>query len=89
MSRPKIVISVFGGVVQDVLCLELDARVIVVDWDAEGADNLRAGYVVVPDKFGRQSPAIVSSRDAEPLSTMKDTPIQAALNRAEFLYGKI
>ena len=88
MPRPKVVISVYGGVVQDVFCSEPDVQVIVVDWDADGAD-LGAGYVVVPDKFGQQSPARVSSCEAEPFSAMRETPIEAALKRAEFLYAKI
>src|SRR5665213_1868596 len=88
MSRPQVVISVYGGVVQDVFCSEPDVQVIVADWDADGAD-LGAGYVVVPDKFGKQSPARVSICKTEPLSAMRETPIEAALKRAEKLYAKI
>ena len=89
MPRPKVVISVYGGVVQDVFCSEQDVQVIVVDWDADGSDSLGSGYVVVPDKFSHPSPAIVSVCKAEPLSAMNKTPIESALARAEFLYAKI
>jgi hypothetical protein len=103
MSRPTVVISVYGGGVQDVFCSEPRAAVTVVDWDAEGTDHAAVGYVSVPDKFGRESLAIVSTCEAEPLAAMKNTPIQceaeplaamkntpiqAALKRAELLFGR-
>jgi hypothetical protein len=89
MSRPTVVISVYGGVVQDVFCSEPRAVATVVDWDAEGTDSSSAGYVSVYDNFGHESPAIVSRCQAEPLSAMKNTPIKAALKRAEFLSGRL
>jgi hypothetical protein len=89
MPKPTVVISVYGGVVQDVFCSEPRATVTVVDWDTEGTDNAAVGYVSVPDKFGHESPAIVSTCEAESLAAMKSTPIEAALKRAEFLFGRV
>lgn len=85
--KSKIIISVFGGVVQDVFCSEAEADVTVVDWDATGYSEGGEGYVTVPDKFGKASPAAVSQTLAEPLRAISGTPIQLALERAGVLYG--
>lgn len=38
MSRRKVVVNIYGGVVQDVFA-DPDIEVVVVDWDVEGIDG--------------------------------------------------
>ncbi len=46
MQRPRIVISVEGGQVQDVFCSDPNAQVILVDWDPEpDPQTARNGFV--------------------------------------------
>jgi hypothetical protein len=81
-TKTTIIISVRGGVVQDVFCSAAEAEVNVVDWDVGGCGEADKRHVVVPDKFGKSSPAIVSSCIAEPMRAISGTPIQLALDRA-------
>jgi hypothetical protein len=87
MSLTKIIISVHGGVVQDVFCSAAEAEVNVVDWDVGGCGEADERHVVVPDRFGKTSAAAVSSCLAEPLRAISGTPIQLALERAGVPYG--
>lgn len=38
MSKRKVIVNIYGGVVQDVFA-EPDIEVIVVDWDVDGVDE--------------------------------------------------
>ena len=35
MEKPRIIISMFGGLVQDVFCSIPDTQVVLVDWDQD------------------------------------------------------
>jgi len=48
MSPHQIVISVSGGLVQDVFCCDPHGSLTVVDWDIEGCSPAEPGIVKVP-----------------------------------------
>ncbi len=72
---PRIVVNVSGGVVQDVYCSDLQADLVIVDWDTDGCDPTEGGIVEV----GRQV-AHVAQREAHPLDKLVGTDVGAALS---------
>ena len=53
MAKP-IIVSVYGGVVQDVFCSDAEANLTIVDWDTEGASPEQAGVVKVKTAAGQE-----------------------------------
>jgi hypothetical protein len=51
-----VVIEVSGGVVQEVYCDDPEARIVLIDWDAEGCTVDEPGIVEVIDDLGRALP---------------------------------
>ena len=84
--KTKIVISVYGGNVQDVFCSDPQAEVVVVDWDTEGCDASDDGCVAVLDNFGQRRLARICHTTAEPLAALAKTPVAAALDRAGVIH---
>ena len=70
MSKRRVVVSVLGGVVQGVFA-DQDIEVVVVDWDAEGADGESLHWAV--DSAGSAMQAICYQAPAESLDSMKGT----------------
>jgi len=53
----RVVVNVYGGVVQDVFCSDPHARAVIVDWDTEGRDPSEEGIVEVQmEDDGKASP---------------------------------
>ena len=73
----QIVLNVHGGIVQDVFCSDLKARVVVVDWDVEepGGD----GVLEVVDARGQRDLAFVQQRQADTLDDLLGTDVARAL----------
>jgi hypothetical protein len=81
-SRPKIVLNVSGGVLQDVFGSDPATAVAVVDWDTEGCDSSEDGIVEVPNGQGGTQLAVVVKHPVYPLEELAGTETEAALQAA-------
>jgi len=81
MPRPHVIISLNGGLVQDVFCSVPDVQVLVVDWDAEGACPGDPGIVDVPLHDG-PCRACVADFPVVPMSEVAGTDVEAAIEAA-------
>ncbi|MEX2213237.1 MAG: hypothetical protein WD768_03865 [Phycisphaeraceae bacterium] len=86
-DQPTIVISVHGGLVQDVFCSEPDTRVILVDWDQEGQSLGLPGIVEVQCDEMRTPAAVVEYASAG-FDALKDSEVGRALD-AGYLNGQL
>ena len=48
-ATPKVVLSISGGVLQDVFSSDPAISVVLTDWDTEGSDPSEEGVVEIPD----------------------------------------
>jgi len=79
--RPRVVLNVSGGAVQDVYCSDPDAAdIVLVDWDTDTADLDADNVVDVPGS----GIAYVTGWDAEPLEAIEGTDVGAALNLSKW-----
>jgi len=69
--KPRIVLSISGGVLQEVFASDPTTEAVLVDWDAEGAAPSDRGIVEVPDR--RTSTKLVAVREY-PVLPWKDLP---------------
>jgi hypothetical protein len=81
MAQSRVVLNVFGGVVQDVFSSDAAIEVVIVDWDTEGADLDASGLVELADGGG-VSHAFVSRPQVRPLSELARTDASAAMRKA-------
>lgn len=81
MTRPRVIVSVHGGLVQDVFCSVPDVQVLVVDWDVEGSFPGESGVVDVPLATG-PCQACVTDVAATSLDELIGTDVEAAVNAA-------
>jgi hypothetical protein len=58
MTRPQLVINLFGGVVQDVFSSVPGLQVLLVDWDAEDPFPGEPGIVEVPVANGARQACV-------------------------------
>jgi hypothetical protein len=65
-----VVIEVSGGVVQEVYCDDPEARIVLIDWDAEGCTVDEPGIVEVIDDLGRSLPVHAADFPKTPTATM-------------------
>ena len=79
--RPRVVLNVSGGAVQDVYCSDPEADIVIVDWDTEGCDPEADDLVAVAGGL-----AYVTGWDAEPLAAMKGTDVGLALVSAGWFW---
>ena len=79
MTRPRVIVSVHGGLVQDVFCSVPGVRVLIVDWDVDGSFPGEPGIVDVPLVTGRCQ-ACVTDTAAESLDGLSGTDVEAAIN---------
>ena len=77
--RPRVVLNVSGGAVQDVYCSDTEADIVLVDWDTEGCDPEADNLVAVAGGL-----AYVTGWDAEPLAAMKGTDVGLALSLSKW-----
>ena len=80
-AGPTIVVSVSGGVVQDVFCSAPDSNVLLVDWDGQENEPSAPGVVNL-DLDGRSHSALVSESQAEPLGKLLSTDVEKAIQAA-------
>ncbi|MGE3407560.1 MAG: hypothetical protein AB7I37_12145 [Pirellulales bacterium] len=82
MTRPEIVINVYGGVVQEVFCSDEGADVRIVDWDVAGIVPCRDDQIEVK-LAGSVMNAIVVRPVVQPLHMLAGTDVEAAIETAE------
>ncbi len=78
----RVVINVYGGVVQDVFCSDPDAQVTLVDWDFEGNEGIGGGVVQIRDRLGRACLAGVSEFQAMPMDRVGGTQVEKAITES-------
>jgi hypothetical protein len=81
MKKSQIVISVYGGVVQDVFSAIADVAIVLVDWDIEESDPADRGIVRLTWD-GRDCLVHVSQFAAEPIESMAGTDVGNAIRVA-------
>lgn len=81
MTRPRVIVSVHGGLVQDVFCSVPGVRVLVVDWDVDGSFPGEPGIVDVQLATG-PSQACVTDVAATSADELAGTDVEAAINAA-------
>src|SRR5690606_33152355 len=86
-NQPTIVISIHGGIMQDVFCSQSDTRVILVDWDQEG-QNLGLPGIIEVQCDGKPVIASVVEYGSASFDAMKDTDLARALEAAH-LQGQL
>ena len=79
MDKPRIIISMFGGLVQDVFCSIPDTQVVLVDWDQDPdppfvRDDLARGH---------NCSALVGAFDARSIEDLAATDEEAAIHDAQ------
>jgi hypothetical protein len=78
MTQPQIVISILGGIVQDVYCSGALEDLVVVDWDVEQRDE-----GVVEAQYGRQTlRARVTHPIIWPLNQLAGSDVEAVIEAA-------
>lgn len=80
MNPLRIIISVYGGVVQDVFCSVADAQVVLVDWDQDSDPPFPRPDLV----HGRQDcTARVGAFEARSMDNLTNTDDEAAIQQAQ------
>ena len=80
MNPPLIILSVFGGLVQDIFCSIPDAQVVLVDWDQD-PDPVFPRDELVHGNGG--CTALVGSFDARSIDDLANTDEEAAILEAQ------
>jgi hypothetical protein len=81
-SVTRIVLSIFGGVLEKVFCDAPHAKTVLVDWDTEGSDLAEEGMVEIPAPQGHTQWAAVIEYPVAPLEELTKTETLAALKAA-------
>ena len=84
MPPISLVLSIHGGLVQDVFASDPDVSITLVDWDVEGADADHPHVVEITDDFGHTLRAYVAPVAVQPCSDLVGTDVGAAVEAAEF-----
>jgi len=79
----RVVVNVYGGVVQDVFCSDPHARAAIVDWGTESRDPCENGIVEVQTEDGGKLLAYVADYPTQPWKNLPDTDIEKALVAAK------
>lgn len=79
MVSPCVIVSVYGGLVQDVFCSMPEARVVVVDWDQDPDPAFERVDLV----RGRGCSALVGAFGARPLGELAESDAEAAILEAQ------
>lgn len=77
MQKPRIIISVYGGLVQDVFCSVRDAQVVLVDWDQDAEAATEESVA----KSGPIAP-LVGAFAVRPIDDLVDTEEHAVIRDA-------
>ena len=81
-SKPRIVLNIFGGTLQEVFSSDPDATVILCDWDCDGSDSVEDGVVAVTDGHGGKRPAHVTECQISPFEDIEGTEVGVAVKAA-------
>lgn len=79
MSKTKVVINLYGGLVQEVFCSDQDADIVVVDWDTETCPEADPDITRITTENGLELGAIVREFDAAPIKLLAGTDCDAAI----------
>lgn len=83
MHRPIVVLSIYGGMLQDVFSSDPTVRAVLVDWDSEGRAADEPHVVEISDSLGRASLAYVAEYSASPLERLSGD-VAEALKASDF-----
>ena len=86
-QKPTVIISVHGGLVQDVFCSEPCTRVVLVDWDQEGECVGQPGVIEIESDSRRHAVAVIEYETAK-LADLPGTDVEKALIAAH-LHGQL
>lgn len=78
MPRPRVILNVYGGAVQDVFASE-DVEILLVDWDTEGREPSDPGMVEISQRGGRVRLAYVAELLVHALDELPGTDVERAL----------
>jgi hypothetical protein len=82
VPKPEIILSIHGGVLQDVYASDPDIDIILVDWDVAGSVPDEEGLIhAVHNK--RLIKAFVSRPNPFPLHDLAGSEIETLINAAE------
>ena len=84
-SKPKVVLNISGGVLQDVFSSDPTVAVAIVDWDTEGSDPLEDGIVEILDGRGGTQLANVAECPVLPLTDLAGTETEAAEKQRDWI----
>ncbi|REJ65659.1 MAG: hypothetical protein DWQ31_17110 [Planctomycetota bacterium] len=76
---PRVVLNIYGGLVQDVFCSDPDTDVVVVDWDTEGCNPIDEGFYDVQCDDGRMHVVQVTEKGTYPIRSIGGTDCESAL----------
>ena len=82
LPKPKIVLNISGGVLQDVFGSDPATEVILVDWDCEGCSPSDTGIVEIPDGLGGTRLAVVADYPVRPLTDLMGRDVDTAIAAA-------
>jgi hypothetical protein len=83
-SPPRVVLDLFGGVLQDVFASDPAIAVTLVDWDQQGSSPSEPGIVELPDPRGGTRLAAVMDLPVFSLERLIGTDVEAALKAAGY-----
>ena len=86
MTKPRVLLSIYGGLIQDVFSTDPTIELIVVDWDTEDSDTELDELVEITDAQGKSNRAFVGLQPIRPFDELAGTDTQAALARAGLTY---
>ena len=78
----RIVVSICGGVIQDVYCSDDNAQTVIVDWDNEDCESSASGIVEVQVEGVGKTLVYVADYLTQPLKNLLDTDVERALRAA-------
>jgi len=87
MPKPRVVITMNGGLIQDAYSTNPDVELIVVDLDTEDCDPKVIELVEVADAQGGSNCAFVGVQTLRPFEELSGTDTQAALAKAGLTHG--
>lgn len=79
---PKVVLTIYGGLLQDVFSSDPAITVIRLDWDTEGCCPSDDGIVEIPDGRGDTQLISVAEFDVSPLEELAGTDTETAIKAA-------
>ncbi|HVX09953.1 MAG TPA: hypothetical protein VHC22_02010 [Pirellulales bacterium] len=86
MAKPRIVINIYGGSIQDIFTSDRGVEVVVVNWDTDNVDPSTETFKVRCSD-GERRRAIVTCRAPFRLEDLAGTDAAAALNEAGIKIG--